>query len=93
VKQRLGNISRESDEPRPVLQISSRGHRGEMNWSQRRSARFLLIGLTLVVMATLHWAWLSSQGQETTFAVASLTGAVLVSAVGLVWVIRERSKA
>ena len=44
-------------------------------------------------MATLHWAWLSSQGQETTFAVASLTGAVLVSAVGLVWVIRERSKA
>jgi len=63
-----------------------------MNWSHGKPARFLLVGLTLVVMATLHWAWLSSQGQETTFAVASLTGAVLVSVVGLAWVFRERSK-
>jgi hypothetical protein len=60
-------------------------------WS-RLAARLPVVGVALVLPATLHPTWPVSQGRDTTAAQGSLTGALLVSVVSLAWIFRDRSR-
>lgn len=55
--------------------------------------RLLVLGIFAIAFAGAHWVWLVARGDDPTFAIGALQGAVLVSVVALILLYRERRRA
>ncbi|KAA3638022.1 MAG: hypothetical protein DWP92_06870 [Armatimonadetes bacterium] len=65
--------------------------RGTRDMSDR-PRRLLVVGMTLAILAGVHWIWLASTDRDTASAFGSLTGAALVILGALLWAAVERNK-